>query len=260
MEITNRRPLLARQDLRSTVVDAEPHLAEIKARFFSAAAHELRTPLTTMIGYLEMLLDGEFGPLSEGQREPLKAVSESAWHLRCITNNLLAAARIEAGQAELNVQSTDLLWLVKSVMADLEPHLAAKAQHLELSVSSNLPPALCDEERATQIICNLLDKACERTAEGGSVRVGVALAEEEGFLQVAVAYGGAVAEGDAGEPGCSPAVECNGAGETGVDSLGLYVTRSLVELQGGRLWHTDGRDESGMACVTFPIASEAAAI
>jgi signal transduction histidine kinase len=65
MEMMDQRLLLTRQDLRTTVANAEPQLTEIKARFFSAAAHELRTPLTTIVGYLEMLLNEEFGPLSE---------------------------------------------------------------------------------------------------------------------------------------------------------------------------------------------------
>jgi two-component system phosphate regulon sensor histidine kinase PhoR len=261
MEMADQRLHLAQQNLRPVVANAEPRLAEVKSRFFSAAAHELRTPLTTIVGYLEMLLDEEFGPLSKSQREPLEMVSESVCHLRAVTNNLLTAARLEAGQVELNMQPTDLASLVRGIVADLEPHLKAKARCLELRVSPHLPPALCDEGKATQITCNLLSKACERTLEREGIGISIALAEEEGFLQVMVAYGGAGvgAEGDIeGLSRSSPRGD-NGPSEIAADGLGLYVTRALVELQGGRLWCRSGSGESGMVCVTFPAVDKAGA-
>jgi signal transduction histidine kinase len=255
MEITDRQRLLVRQDLRSAVTDAEPQLAEIKARFFSAAAHELRTPLTTIVGYLEMLLNDEFGPLSDSQREPLKIVSESAWHLRAITNNLLAVAQIEAGRVDLDVHPADLSSLVRTVAEGIEPKLRAKNQRLELNISPDLPLVLCDAARTMQVVDTLLGGACERTPEGGALCVGVNWAIEEGFLQITVTDTGVpLSASDLAEMAQNLSRGGLGLIEADVANLNLCVACSLVELHGGRLWCESGLEKGSSFCVTFPIA------
>jgi len=257
MEMADQRLHLAQQKLRPVVANAEPRLAEVKSRFFSAAAHELRTPLTTIVGYLEMLLDDEFGPLSESQREPLEMVSESARHLRAVTNDLLTAARLEAGRVVLEVQPVDLASLVRAVAVDFEPLLEAKAQRLELCTPPALPPARCDEKKAVQIIGNLLSCACERAPKKGLVCISVARAAEEGFLQIAVADTGAGlgAEGVA-EMARLLSGRGIGAVEADIANLGLCVACSLVELHGGRVWCESGAEGGSSFCVTFPAASD----
>jgi signal transduction histidine kinase len=229
-------------------------------QFFWLVAHELRSPLTTVNGYLEMLLDEEFGPITADQREPLEIVNESAQRLQTITSNLLDAIRVEAGQVELVLQPTDLLVLVEAVAADFKPQLEAKAQRLLLDASPGLPPALCDERRAVQIVGNLLSNASEHTPQGGLISVGLALAEEEGFLQVAVADAGAgiSAEGLAGMPSRSSHAESArliGANEAG---LVVQLIRSLVELHGGHLWFESEPDGVPTFHATFPIAEKTA--
>ncbi|MBN1815538.1 MAG: HAMP domain-containing histidine kinase [Anaerolineae bacterium] len=261
MEITDQRLFLTRQDLRTTVANAEPQLTEIKARFFSAAAHELRTPLTTIVGYLEMLLNEEFGPLSEGQREPLEVVNESARHLRAVTNNLLAVAQIEAGRINLDVRPTDLSSLVRAVADSIEPQLRAKAQRLELDAPSDLPPVLCDARRTMQITDTLLGSACERTPKGGEIDVRVAQAEVEGFLQVTVADTGA-ALGAKEMAEMAEYLSAGGLGliEADVANLELCVACSLVELHGGHVWCESGAETGGSFYATFPIAGGLAVV
>lgn len=250
-----------RQDLRTAVTGAEPQLSEIKARFFSAAAHELRTPLTTIVGYLEMLLNEEFGPLSAGQREPLEMVNESARHLRAMTNNLLAVAQIEAGRLHLDVQPTDLSSLVRTVVDGIKPRLKVKAQYLELDAPSGLPPALCDAGRAMQIADTLLDSACERTPVGGEVGIQVAPAVDEGFLQLTVTDTGA-ALGAKEMAEMARCLSLGGLGliEADVTDLELCVACSLVELHGGRAWCESGLERGSSFCVTFPVARRTGAI
>jgi signal transduction histidine kinase len=94
MEVADQRLPPTRQNPRSVIVSVEPQLAEVRSRFCSAAAHDLRTPLTTIVGYLEMFLDEEFGPLTDDQREPLQVMHESAQSLRVVINDLLGVLRI----------------------------------------------------------------------------------------------------------------------------------------------------------------------
>jgi signal transduction histidine kinase len=253
--MTDRRLFLTRQNLRTTVANAEPQLTEIKARFFSAAAHELRTPLTTIVGYLEMLLNDEFGPLSEKQREPLEVVNESARRLRTVTNNLLAVAQLEAGRINLDMQPTDLSSLVRTVTDSIEPQLRDKAQRLELDAPSDLPPALCDVSRTMQVADILLSRACERTPEGGVIGVRVTQAGEEGFLRIRVTDTG-VALGAKEMAEMAQCLSLGGLGlvEADVANLELCVACSLVELHSGRAWCESGAERGCSFYVTFPIA------
>jgi len=248
---------LARQNLELAAANAElRRLDEMKSMFVSVAAHELRTPLTTIGGYLEMLLDEEFGPLTDDQRNPLEIVQRNTRRLLTITSNLLDVTRIEAGQVELVLQPTDLLALVESVVDEFGPQLEGKDQRLTLYAAPDLPLALCDKTRAAQIIGNLLSNASKYTLQGGAITISLTSAEEAGFLQVSVADNGVGIPADDQEKLFTRFFRAGSAYLTkaGGTGLGLYITRSLVELHGGRIWFESKPGKGSTFYVTFPIA------
>ena len=248
---------LARQNLAITTANAElRHLDEIKTVFVSVAAHELRSPLTSILGYLEMLLDGDYGALAPQQVETLEIMRSSGRRLVMLTNDLLDAARIEAGRLELLLRPVDLTRLVVSALTEFKPQAAAHGQEMSLAASADLPLALCDPMRARQIITNLISNASKYTPENGHIRVGLSRAPEAGFLEIVVADDGVgIAAEDharlfarffrAGSANLWPA---SGAG------LGLYITRSLVELHGGRIWLESELGHGSTFHVTLPAS------
>ena len=101
-ELRLLRDQLLRQNQHLASFNAElKRMDEMKSMFVSIAAHELRSPLTSINGYLEMLLEGMFGALSQAQEEALHIIESSVKHLISITSNLLDATRLEAGRVEL---------------------------------------------------------------------------------------------------------------------------------------------------------------
>jgi len=252
---------LTRQNLELTAANVElRRLDELKSEFVAVAAHELRSPLSSITGYIELLLDGDPGPLTESQREFLEIVQRAGRRLLDITNNLLEVTRIETGRIELVLRPTTISALLESVAAELGPRLEAKAQRLTLRAMPGLPLAWCDETRAAQIIANLLSNASKYTSEGGLITVSVACAEEEGFLQLSVADSGVgIASEDQSKlfsrffrAGSAVLTSASGAG------LGLYITRSLVEQHGGRIWFESELNVGSTFHVTFPIAEDPA--
>jgi signal transduction histidine kinase len=248
---------LARQNVELTAANTElTRLDELKSTFLSVAAHELRAPLAAIQGYIEVLLDEEPGPLAGEQREYLEIVQRGTDRLLSITGSLLDATRIEAGRMELVLRPTGLAELLASVGAEYEPRLEDNAQRLTLHAHRDLPLALCDETRAMQIFGNLLSNACKYTPHGGEIEVTVTLAEEEGFLQVAVADSG-VGIDDRDQSRLfdrffrAETAKLTDARGTG---LGLYITRSLVELHGGRAWFESQSGRGSTFYVTLPIA------
>jgi len=260
-ELRLLRDRLAEQNLELAVANAElRRLDEIKSTFISVAAHELRTPLAPLRGYLEVLLDEEIGHLNDEQREYLAVVEESARRLMALASNLLDVTRIEAGRVELVLRPADLEALVGTAVAEYGPQWEARSQHLTLCAAPDLPPALCDEMRALQIIGNLLSNASKYTPEGGAIRVSLALAQEEGFLQVSVSDSG-VGIPPEDQPNVftrffrartAILTRADGAG------LGLCIARPLVEQHGGRIWFESEPGQGSTFHVTFPIADRPA--
>ncbi len=248
---------LARQNVELEAAISElKQLDELKSRFISVAGHELRTPITSISGYIEVILEEEISPLSPELREYLEIVRGSADRMLQTVNSLLDVNRIEAGRVELVLRPVDLPGLVATTAAEYRPQLKSQRKELALEIAANLPHALCDQGRAMQVVSNLLSNAIKFTPDGGHIRLEVALAEEKGFLQVAVMDNG---------PGIAPeehdkvfsrffrakstiSSEQRGAG------LGLYIARCLVELHGGRIWFKSKLHQGSTFYVTFPIA------
>src|SRR6185312_4108816 len=73
----------------------------VKSEFLAAMSHELRTPLNAIAGYIDLLLLGVRGPITQEQRDDLERVRRSQTHLLALINDLLNFTRIEAGQVQL---------------------------------------------------------------------------------------------------------------------------------------------------------------
>ena len=73
-------------------------LDRLKDQFVSTVTHELRTPLSAVVGYLELVLDGEAGELTEMQARFLEIVSRNATRLNGLVDDILTVARLDAGR------------------------------------------------------------------------------------------------------------------------------------------------------------------
>jgi len=256
-ELRLLRDELTRQNLELGVAITElQELDELKSRFISVAAHELRTPLTSISGYLEVLLEEEMSPLTSDQREYIEIVRSSTDRMLNIITNLLDVTRIEAGRIELVLQPADLSKLVQAVVAEIKPQLEAKAKRLKLHAAPDLPPALCDKNRAIQIIENLLSNAAKYTPQESQIAVNIALAKEEGFLEISVVDNGVGISAEDQDKIFSRFFRSKSAVAVGASGagLGLHITRSLVELHGGRIWFESKLGQGSTFHVTFPIA------
>jgi signal transduction histidine kinase len=248
---------LTRQNLELAAANAElRRLDEIKTTFVSVATHALRTPLAAIRGYVEVILDEDLGALQREQREYLQVVQKSAQRLLHITNNLVDVTRIETGRIELSLRPGDPVALVEAVVEAHRPELEAKAQHLDLQMPADVPRIWCDEARTAQILGNLLSNAIQYTAGGGSVAIRLALATEPGFVQISVADNGVGIPAEEQSQLFQLFFRAKSASQTRARGagLGLYITRSLVELHGGQIWFESTPGHGSTFHVTFPVA------
>lgn len=211
-------------------------LDQLKSTFVSIVSHELRTPMTSIKGYVENMLDGLTGRLTEKQFSYLGRVKYNVERLTRMINDLLDLSRIEAGRVELALRPVSLLELVTEVLESLQTLAREKSVTLEACHADLLPMIHGDRDKLHQILTNLIQNAIKFTPTSGAVRV-ESLVQDGKFVQVSVADTGCGIQPEELAKvfekfyrGESAPTDARGAG------LGLAIVKSLVELHGGRIW------------------------
>ncbi|MCB0234014.1 MAG: HAMP domain-containing histidine kinase, partial [Anaerolineae bacterium] len=186
----------------------------------------------------------------------VEVIHDGAQRLLQITDNLLDMTRIEAGRLELVLQVLDAGELIASIVDEQRPLFQQSGQRLSIALQPGLSNALMDELRATQIVVNLLSNARKYTPAGGSVDVVLCQAADPNELLLTVSDTGVgIAPEDQPEIGTwlFRAKSANQINAKGV-GLGLNITRSLVELHGGRFWFESTPGQGSAFHVTFLAA------
>ncbi|HYT25330.1 MAG TPA: ATP-binding protein, partial [Actinomycetota bacterium] len=214
-------------------VSREREIDEVKSAIISTVSHELRTPLTLIHGFAELLVLRDM-PV-ERQRAAAEEILEASRRLARLIDDLLSASRMESGRLVLDPRPLDLAGMVERI---LSPFRAMAARHvIRAEVAGGLPVVWGDPDKVEQILTNLVGNAIKYSPGGGEVVVSVTPLPEAGQVEVSVRDQGI---------GMSPREmaqlfekfyrvdrdEVRRAGGTG---LGLYITKRLVELHGGRI-------------------------
>ena len=140
-----------------------------KTDFLAAMSHELRTPLNAISGYVQLLLLGVRGPLTNEQKADLERIQRSQQHLLGLINDILNFSRLEAGAVTYDIEPVRLSTVVDTATAMITPQASAK--HIEFAVEPCPPSfaALADGSKLEQVLLNLLSNAVKFTQPGGRV-------------------------------------------------------------------------------------------
>ena len=208
-----------------------------KRDFISSVSHELRTPLTSIKGYVDLLLLGAAGQLSEGQLSFLSVVKNNANRLMDLINDILEIGRIDANKIQLAFEQVHIEHIFQDVLQTLQAEIDRKQLAVTTSVADDVPPITADPRRLTQVVLNLLSNAVKYTYPGGRIGLRASM-NPAGLVQVDVEDNGV---------GISPEQQQHLfrrfyradnplRDEAGGTGLGLSIAKSLVELHGGEMW------------------------
>ena len=236
------------------------HLIEVdrmKSEFVATVSHELRTPMTSIKGYVDILLMGVAGVMSEQQKKFLEVVQENTERLTILVNDLLDLSRIEAGQVNLIIGSLDLAELIDDVMLEINRLTVAenKTMKFNIQLPHDLPSINGDPERIRQILINLLGNAFHYTLEDGQVTLSAQQAGDE--VQIDISDNGV---------GIPPKEQerifdrfYRGDNHmviaTAGTGLGLSIVSKLINMHHGRIWvQSSGIEGEGSTfSFTLPI-------
>lgn len=236
-------PVLAGKQFFGTVsifrdITKEVELDRLKSEFVSTVSHELRTPMTSIKGYVDLMLMGAAGQMSNPQTRYLQVIKNNAERLHMLVNDLLDISRIETGKTTLDLRPVDIAQLVEQVV---ETHLRGRIQHENklISVITDTPPNLplvnIDHARITQVLTNLLDNAFNYTSADGEIRV---IARENGnyvYISVNDTGIGISKEDQTKIFDRFYRAEDEIVQKVSGTGLGLAIVRSLVEMHNGQL-------------------------
>jgi signal transduction histidine kinase len=159
--IENVRLFQIVETARDMAIDA----AETKSRFLANMSHELRTPLNAIIGFTR-IVSRNSGELPAKQVENLSKILVSAERLLALIDEILELSRIEAAEAPVEVESTDIAELLNEVADSLEPLVDGPKVQLRVNVADDLPIVVTDRGKLRQILLNVLSNAIKYTDEG----------------------------------------------------------------------------------------------
>jgi PAS domain S-box-containing protein len=258
IDITVRKLLEGRlEEAQRTEVRISKEQLQAKDQFFSHVSHELRTPLAAIDWFATNLSEGLLGEMTLEQGEHLDTIVSNVKQLERMIDDFLDLSRVDAGKLSISSCQMAVASIVDEALSTCRAKTRAAALSLEAEIGPDVPLVWADPDRTRQVLINLIDNAIKFTPPGGTVSVSVQVADDPDFVCVSVA-----------DSGCGITMENRDrvferlfqelggldASRKGL-GLGLFISKELVTLQGGRIWVESEIGRGATFSFTVPVFS-----
>lgn len=225
---------------------------QLKNEFVAVVSHELRTPLSAMQGFSELLLTQNASP--ERQHLWLEMINRESVRLASLIDDMLSLSRLESGRVDLRLERLELGSVVRQCVEILR--VGSSKHSFRIEMDENFPAIRADRDRLVQIFNNIIGNAIKYSTKGGTITIAAHInSDDSNYVQVDVSDQGV------GIPYEElpkvfekfyrvKAVHTKEIKGTG---LGLAITKSLIELQSGRIWVTSEAGQGSTFSFTIPI-------
>ena len=253
--------LKAATDALEESLRKQKELEKVRDDLMKMIVHDLKSPLTSIIGAMEMLIDGDFGSLTIEQRSALGDAETRAEDLLALIEDLLEVARLEETRLALHLTPTAPGALLTEVRHEWEIRVQQEGATVSVEVADDAPIIEADQPLVKRVFGNLLQNSLTHSARAVTLTLG-ARKENDGTLFT-------VADDGVGIPveyhdiifrkfeqvktPHIPRVRSSG--------LGLAFCKLVVEAHGGRIWVKSGGDMVGSAFhFWLPVKPPAASV
>jgi PAS domain S-box-containing protein len=246
------------QEQRASALEAAYNelreIDQLKEELLQNLSHELRTPLTHILGYLRLIADGAFGPLTPETDETIQLVADKAQHLADLVKNIVTVQDAEASNLDLQPVRLERV-LARAIRAVAG---RAQAQNIRIIpfISDNLPLVYADPSRVEEVFCALLENAIKFSPNASRVEIGL---EDTGGMMLHVC----VRDYGVGIPSEEHdkifqrfyQVDRGTTRRFGGTGLGLAIVRQVIEGHNGRVWVESQPGKGSRFHFTLPKAT-----
>lgn len=238
----------------------EEELEQMKLDFVSMASHELKTPLTSIVGYLSVFLN-ENRNLPPDNLMLLNKAFTASQQLQTLIANLLNVNKIEKEQLSVSPEPIDYLPIISKALDDLRNQANQKNIVLTMApLTNSLPKVFADPVRLGEVVTNLLSNAINYTNTGGKVEVSLKISPSEVTTTVSDTGVGIPKEAIPHlfskffrvSNKLQPASKGTG--------LGLYIAKSIIEKQHGKIWVESEVGKGSQFSFTLPVVTQNASM
>jgi GAF domain-containing protein/anti-sigma regulatory factor (Ser/Thr protein kinase) len=206
----------------------------LKDELVQNVSHELRTPLTFIRGYVDLLVDGEMGPLDPEQQSAMQIVAQKTNEVSRLVEDIMSLQRIRADN--LLIEEFSMTDLLREV-AELH-RMSARTHGLELILETPDGKAVIagDRGRMTQVLDNLISNAMKFSPNGGAIRLQLEMRDDE--LQVTVADDGIGVPPDKLTRIFERFYQIDGSSRRrfGGAGIGLAIVKRIIDAHQGDIW------------------------
>ena len=227
-------------------VTTRKEVDRLRNEFVSTASHELRTPITAMEGYMELIENEKICQIDNKAKEYVEKARGTALGMSNLVKNLLTVTKIEEGKIQTDITKFSIHELAEDVVEAMSA--SAKNRNLELKIVETTGQSVrgeksvgrslnvvADKEQVREVMYNLIENGLKFTAEGG---VSISINYDKDFATVCIADTGMGIPADGQKHLFEKFYRYDNTAtrEVGGTGLGLFITRSIVESFGGRIW------------------------
>ena len=233
-----------------------------RSKFVSFIAHELKNPMASIKGYTELIAGGMAGPVNETRSSFLQTIHANVDRMNTIVSDLNDLTKIEVGALRLEFKALAIQDILDEVNHSLERQLHENNQLLTFQLPAQLPAVWADPLRLTQVLTNLLSNAHKYSPDGSPILIGAEVWERDPAAQHArtvvhlwVQDHGIGIESEDQAKIFQQYYRTEISRETATGTgLGLNISQSLVNMQGGRIWFESSPGKGSTFHITIPVA------
>ncbi|MFL0251441.1 ATP-binding protein [Clostridium neuense] len=227
---------------------------KLKDEFLANTSHELRTPLSGIISITESMIRGVNGSINEMQEKDLSIIVSSGRRLLNLVNDILDISKLKNRDIKLYEKSLDINNIISPIVNVFNYLNRNKAVKILIEIPENIPCVLADEDRFKQIIYNLMGNAVKFTEEG---YIRICASRENDYVKIVIEDTGAGISKDKISKiwEAFEQIDTSITRKHGGTGLGLYITKQLIELHGGKITVESELGVGSKFIFTLPVSN-----
>jgi len=224
--------------------------SRMKSEFVKIVSHQLRSPITNLSWAIDSLMSGGLGRIQKSQLDYFKILKENSGRMKELIKDLLITSRIEEGALPIRKEKVSLVKIVKSLISEFRPFALASNVKVEFDLDKDLPEIFTDSHQIRVVVENLLDNAIRYIKRKGKVKIHLGKKENDIYFRIKDNGIGILEEDQKyifQKFFRSRSEEEQGTG------LGLFITKSIIERLGGKIWFESEKGKGTTFWFNLPI-------